>query len=99
MNIIQTWKTKDIPVRYEKLIQSVINHNPKWNYLFFSDEDIKEFIDNKKNGKILYIKFQRQNLGPIRNDVNVTYDLSSHDISILIFLFNSKIMSCYNFFS
>lgn len=47
MNIIQTWKTKDIPVRYEKLIQSVINHNPKWNYLFFSDEDIKEFIDNK----------------------------------------------------
>lgn len=52
---------------------------------------IKNFVDNKKNGKILYIKFQRQNLGPIRNDVNVTYDLSSHDISILIFLFNSKI--------
>lgn len=47
MNIIQTWKTNDIPVRYEKFIQSVIDHNPKWNYLFFSDDDIKEFIENK----------------------------------------------------
>ena len=52
---------------------------------------IKKFIQNKKNGKILYIKFQRQNLGPIRNDVSVSYDLSSHDISILIFLFKSNI--------
>ena len=32
------------------------------NYIKF----IKKFIDNKSNGKILYIKFQRQNLGPIR---------------------------------
>ena len=52
---------------------------------------IKKFIENKNNGKILYIKFQRQNLGPIRNDINVSFDLSSHDISILFFLFNSKI--------
>ena len=52
---------------------------------------IKKFIKNKKNGKLLYIKFQRQNLGPIRNDVNVSYDLSSHDISILLYLFNNKI--------
>ena len=49
---------------------------------------IKKFINDKKNGKILYIKFQRQNLGPIRNDVNASYDLSSHDLSILYFLFN-----------
>ena len=26
--------------------------------------------------------------GPIRNDVNVSYDLSSHDLSILYYLFN-----------
>ena len=49
---------------------------------------IKKFVENKKNGKILYINFQRQNLGPIRNDVNVSYDLSSHDLSILYYLFN-----------
>lgn len=52
---------------------------------------IKNFIQNKRNGKILYIKFQRQNLGPIRSDVDVNYDLSSHDISILIFLFTNNI--------
>ena len=35
----------------------------------------------------MYLNFQRQNLGPIRNDVNVTYDLSSHDLSIILNLF------------
>ena len=55
------------------------------NYIKF----IKKFINNKSNGKILYIKFQRQNLGPIRNDVDVSYDLSAHDISILVFLFGA----------
>ncbi len=57
------------------------------NYIKF----IKKFITDKKNGKILYVKFQRQNLGPIRNDVDVKYDLSSHDISILIYLFGKKL--------
>ena len=54
------------------------------NYINF----IKKFIQNKKNGKILYLKFERQNLGPIRNDVSVTYDLSSHDLSILFYFLN-----------
>ena len=57
------------------------------NYIKF----IKKFIKNKKNGRILYLKFQRQNLGPIRNDVDVSYDLSSHDISILLYFFKNKI--------
>ena len=54
------------------------------NYIKF----IKKFINNKKNGKLLYLSFQRQNLGPIRNDVNASYDLSSHDLSIILNLFN-----------
>ena len=48
---------------------------------------IKKFIKNRKNGKLLYLSFQRQNLGPIRNDVSASYDLSSHDLSIILFLF------------
>ncbi len=48
---------------------------------------IKRFCNEKKNGKILYMKFQRQNLGPIRNDVDVSYDLSSHDLSIIKYIF------------
>ena len=56
-------------------------------YLFNSNINfIKNFVNNKKNGKLLYLKFQRQNLGPIRNDVSVSYDLSSHDFSILYYL-------------
>jgi predicted dehydrogenase len=57
-------------------------------YMFNNYIDyIRKFIQDKNNGKILYIKFQRQNLGPIRNDVDVSYDLSSHDLSIIKFLF------------
>jgi len=52
---------------------------------------IKKFINNKKNGKVIYVKCQRQNLGPIRNDVDVNYDLSTHDLSILLFLFGNRI--------
>jgi len=56
---------------------------------FFNDyiSKIKSIIDKKSLGKILYINFQRQNLGPIRNDVDVDYDLTSHDVSILYKLF------------
>ena len=52
------------------------------NYINF----IKKFVTDKKNGKVLYLKFQRQNLGPIRNDVSVSHDLSSHDLSILYYI-------------
>ena len=44
---------------------------------------IKEIVRKKILGEILYISFQRQNLGPIRNDIDVDYDLSSHDLSII----------------
>ena len=48
---------------------------------------IKKIINKNELGKILYLSFQRQNLGPIRNDVNVADDLSSHDLSIILHLF------------
>ena len=51
---------------------------------------IKNLLNKKKLGKLLYINFQRQNLGPIRNDVNVAYDLTSHDLSIILNLFKKK---------
>jgi len=49
---------------------------------------IKKILDKNLLGEILYMNFQRQNLGPIRSDVNVADDLSSHDLSIILFLFN-----------
>lgn len=42
--IIQTWKDNNIPKRYEKLILSLKKHNPNYKYMFFSDNDIEEFL-------------------------------------------------------
>ncbi len=48
--------------------------------------ELKNIIKNNKLGKIHYLHFTRTNLGPIRDDVNVIYDLASHDISIASYL-------------
>lgn len=47
---------------------------------------MQQFIAARKLGKVIYINMFRTGLGPIRNDVNVVYDLASHDVSILSFL-------------
>ncbi len=51
-------------------------------------EKIKKILDKNILGEILYISFSRKNLGPIRSDVDVDYDLTSHDLSIIKKLFN-----------
>lgn len=51
---------------------------------------IKKLIDKKILGKILYIDCVRANLGLFQTDVNVVFDLASHDFSIISFLLNSK---------
>ncbi len=58
------------------------------NYIKF----IKKIIDLKKLGEIRYINFQRQNFGPIRNKISSIFDLATHDLSILHYLFNKKII-------
>lgn len=51
---------------------------------------IKEIIDDKKIGKILYFDSVRINLGLLQPDINVIWDLASHDISIMNYLFNKS---------
>ena len=46
---------------------------------------IKKIIKNKRFGKLLRVESYREQ-APIRNDVNVIWDLAVHDISILYFL-------------
>lgn len=41
-------------------------------------------------GDLEYLTFTRTNLGPIRSDVNVVWDLLSHDVSILLHLVNQS---------
>ena len=54
------------------------------NYINF----IKNFIKRSGISNILYLNFQRQNLGPVRNDVDAQYDLATHDLSILLYFFS-----------
>ena len=54
-------------------------------------EYIKKVLIKKKLGKIKHISFQRLNLGPVRNDNSCFWDLSSHDLSCLIYLTNKKL--------
>jgi predicted dehydrogenase len=62
-----------------------------FGYIYCYNEYIKKIkiiLDRKILGEIQYISFSRKNLGPIRSDVDVDYDLTSHDLSIIKQLFN-----------
>lgn len=62
-----------------------------FGYIYFYNdyiEKIKTILDKKILGELQYISFSRKNLGPIRSDVDVDYDLTSHDLSIIKKLFN-----------
>lgn len=58
---------------------------------------IKKKIDDNFLGKIKYLEFNRKNYGPIREDVSSLWDLASHDMSIVKYLFGDKII-CKNKF-
>jgi predicted dehydrogenase len=47
---------------------------------------IKELIGSGEIGQIFYISSQRLNLGIYQRDINVTWDLAPHDISIILHL-------------
>lgn len=47
MNIIQTWKTTQIPDIYLEFVESVKKYGKKFKYLFFNDQDIINFIKNE----------------------------------------------------
>lgn len=49
----------------------------------------KQYLNNGDFGQLHYLYTQRTNLGPIRNDVGVVWDLAPHDISILNYLLDA----------
>lgn len=65
------------------MIGYLYNHNIYIKY-------IKKIIDKNILGKIKYIIFERLNLGPVRNNYSCFYDLSSHDISTLLYFFKKE---------
>ena len=47
---------------------------------------IKRIIDSGEIGEIYYVSSRRLNLGLFQKDINVTWDLAPHDISIILYL-------------
>jgi len=47
---------------------------------------ISEIVDSGDIGKLQYISSQRLSLGLFQTDINVTWDLAPHDISIILFI-------------
>lgn len=58
------------------------------NVLLFNPAVLKiqELIDRGEVGKILYIDSTRTNLGLFQKDINVIFDLASHEFSIIQFI-------------
>jgi len=59
-------------------------------FLFNSSvRELKKQVEQADFGKLHYIHCKRTNLGPIRKDTSVIWDLAPHDISIVLFLMQS----------
>ena len=57
------------------------------DYTFLYNSVIQKIfktIENNELGNLQYLQFERSNLGPIRTDVSVIWDLLTHDISIFV---------------
>jgi predicted dehydrogenase len=53
-------------------------------------QKVKEYLDSGAIGDVYYMYARRTNLGPIRTDVNVLWDLASHDVSIFNYLLDME---------
>jgi len=51
---------------------------------------IKELIDKKELGNIIYFDSERINLGLFQRDINVVWDLAPHDLSIMTYLCDNR---------
>lgn len=51
---------------------------------------IKQIVENRDIGDLRYISARRLNLGLFQKDINVTWDLAPHDISIILHIMQEK---------
>jgi len=57
-------------------------------------QKVKDYLDEGSLGEVYYISMVRTNLGPIRMDVSASWDLASHDISILNYWLGTSALTC-----
>jgi predicted dehydrogenase len=65
------------------MVGHVFRFNPAINL-------VQQVVYSGGIGDLQYLYFTRTNLGPIRNDVNVVWDLMTHDVSIVLHFMNES---------
>ena len=82
-DVDQARELRDLARRKDRLLMvgHVFRYNPGINHL-------QKVIGSGALGQLEYLTFTRTNLGPIRSDVNVVWDLMTHDVSILLHFLN-----------
>ena len=77
---------KLIKIAEEKQLKLMVGHTYLYNASVIK---IKEIIDSGEIGDLLTIHSERLNLGQIRQDINVMWNLAPHDFSIISYLAGS----------
>jgi len=89
-----TTSTSEAEVLYDIALKNKAILFTNWIFTFNSHiETIKRDYESGKLGKIRSILMNRLNLGPERFDVNARWDLASHDVSIIQYLFSKDPMN------
>jgi predicted dehydrogenase len=82
------WQARDLIDRARSAAKTLmVGHTFEYNPAV---EALKEVVDSGELGKLYYLDFARLNLGLYQRDVNVMYDLSPHDISVMNFILGER---------
>ena len=84
LNSIDSQELIDLSTEFDKIL--MVGHTFEHNNAVHA---LKQFMKNDSLGDIYYIYSQRLNLGRIRSDINVMWNLAPHDISILCYILDS----------
>ncbi len=83
--------SKEVEILYDLARQNGVKLFTDWIFTFNSQINrLKDDYDNGKFGNIRSVSMNRLNFGPERFDVNARWDLASHDISIIQYLFGKQ---------
>jgi predicted dehydrogenase len=84
-DVEQARRLRDLAAARGKVLMvgHVFRYNPAINVM-------QQLLISGTLGQLEYLTFTRTNLGPIRSDVNVVWDLMTHDISILLHFMNEQ---------
>ena len=66
--IHQTYANKNLPPEIEANIETIKNLNPDWDYRFYDDQDIENYLSEHFPWSLVYYRRIKPNYGPARAD-------------------------------